>query len=158
VVPGRTNTLTIEADRPGEYAGTCVEYCGLSHANMRLKVIAHTSEEYSRWVAEQQRPAVAPAGGEAAEGKKIFEAQACVSCHTIRGTKGNGTTGPDLTHFASRDGFAGLIFERTDGNLRRWLRDAPAIKPGSKMPAGVAELGLSEDDIDALVAYLQSLK
>lgn len=158
VVPGRTNHLTLEADEPGEYSGTCVEYCGLSHANMRLTVIAHSPQDFERWVAGQLRPAVAPTDELAMEGKRIFEAQACVGCHTIRGTKGEGTTGPDLTHFASRDAFAGYIFPRTDENLREWLRDAPGEKPGSKMPAGIAEMGLTEDDITALIAYLQSLR
>jgi cytochrome c oxidase subunit 2 len=159
VVPGRTNHLTIQADKPGDYFGTCVEYCGLSHANMRLNVIAHTPTDYQRWLDEQRAPPVEPTGGLAAEGKKIFEAQQCVSCHTIRGTKGTGTTGPDLTHFASRDYFAGYIFKRTDENLlREWLRDAPGQKPGSKMPAGIADMGLSEDDITALIAYLQGLR
>ena len=160
VVPGRVNHLTLEADRPGEYAGTCVEYCGLSHANMRLKVFAHTPEGFERWVESQRAEAVRPRGGLAARGERIFQEQQCITCHTIRfeGSKAEGTTGPDLTHFASRTTFAGGIFERTDENLVEWLRDAPARKPGSKMPAGVASLGLTESDIEALVAYLQTLR
>lgn len=83
-----------------------------------------------------------------------------MTCHTLRfdGSKAKGTTAPDLTHFAGRSSFAGAIFERTDENLEEWLRDAPAQKPGSKMPAGVAKMGLTEDDITALVAYMQSLR
>jgi cytochrome c oxidase subunit 2 len=158
VVPGRTNKLTIEADRPGEFYGTCVEYCGLSHANMRLRVFAHSEEDFGRWVSEQKRSSMVPAGGLAAQGKRILEGQQCATCHTVRGTKAEGTTGPDLTHFASRTTFAGAIFPRTEENLRRWLADAPGEKPGSKMPAGVAEMGLSTDDIQALIAYLQSLR
>lgn len=159
VVPGRTNYLTIQADRTGEFAGTCVEYCGLSHANMRLKVFAHSPEGYDRWVADQKR-APGAVSGLAAKGRRIFESQECVTCHTIEGTKGNGETGPDLTHFASRTTFAGAIFvnDEENQNLRRWLIDAPAEKPGSKMPAGVATMGLTDDDIDALIAYLQTLR
>lgn len=160
VVPARTNHVTIQADRPGEYAGTCVEYCGLSHANMRLKVFAHTPADFKRWVTSQKKDARRPKGGMALKGERIFQRQQCVTCHTLRfdGSKAKGTTGPDLTHFAGRTSFAGAIFERTDENLTEWLRDAPARKPGSKMPAGVATLGLTEDDITALVAYLQSLR
>ena len=157
-VPGRTNYLTIEADRPGEFAGTCVEYCGLSHANMRLKVFAHERADYMRWLDEQRADAASPAGGLAARGERIFMGQQCVTCHTIRGTKAEGTTGPDLTHFASRTTFAGSIFESNERNLRRWIADAPAEKPGSKMPSGVNDMGLSDEDITALVAYLQSLR
>ena len=45
VVPGHPNTLTIEANRPGEFLGQCAEYCGLSHANMRLRVIAQSESD-----------------------------------------------------------------------------------------------------------------
>jgi len=159
VVPGRTNNLTIQADRPGTYEGACVEYCGLSHANMRLKVIAHDADDFEQWAREQAADAREPSGGLAARGKRVFEEGQCVSCHTIRGSeKSTGTTAPDLTHFASRTSFAGGIFTSTEGNLRRWLADAPAEKPGSKMPAGIATMGLTTEDIDALIAYLQSLR
>lgn len=157
LIPGRENHLQLEADEPGTYLGTCAEYCGLSHANMRFAVIAHDPADFERWVAGQRRAAADPTGALALEGKRVFEAQACVGCHTIRGTKGEGTTGPDLTHFASREKFAGYIFDRDEASLREWLIDAPGVKPGSKMPAGVAELGLSDDDITALIAYLQGL-
>jgi cytochrome c oxidase subunit 2 len=160
VVPGRINHMTIQADRPGEYAGTCVEYCGLSHANMRLKVFAHTPADYERWVTDQLEDAARPRRGPAREGEQVFQEKQCVTCHVIRfdGSKAKGTTGPDLTHFAARSSFAGAIFERTDENLAEWVRDAPSQKPGSKMPSGVATMGLTEDDIEALVAYLQSLR
>lgn len=160
VVPGRTNHVTIQADRPGEYAGTCAEYCGLSHANMRLRIFAQYPSEFRRWLSEQRRDAFRPRRGLALKGERIFQSQQCVTCHTLRfdGSKAKGMVGPDLTHFASRTTFAGSIFERTDQNLTEWLRDAPSRKPGSKMPAGVATLGLSESDIEALVAYLQSLR
>jgi cytochrome c oxidase subunit 2 len=160
VVPGRTNHVTIQADRPGEYAGTCVEYCGLSHANMRLKVFAHDPDDFEQWIEEQRADAVRPRSGLALRGERIFQRQQCVTCHTLRfdGSKAEGTTAPDLTHFASRTSFAGAIFERTNEKLTEWLRDAPAQKPGSKMPAGIAAMGLSEEDIEALVVYLQSLR
>jgi cytochrome c oxidase subunit II len=159
VTPGRTNRLTIQADRPGEYDGTCVEFCGLSHANMHLRVYAHDPDDFDRWAQEQAADAREPDGGLAAKGKAVLESKQCVDCHTIRGSeKVKGTTAPDLTHFASRWGFAGDIFVRNERNLRRWLTDAPAAKPGSKMPAGVSQMGLTSDDITALIAYLQSLR
>ncbi len=157
VVPGRTNYLNIEADRVGEFAGTCVEFCGLSHANMRLKVFAHSPEDFDRWIADQ-KAAPATATGLAAKGKTVLEAKQCISCHTIQGTKATGATAPDLSHFAGRTTFAGGIFVNNEENLRRWLADAPSEKPGSKMPAGIAEMGLTDDDITALIAYLQSLE
>jgi cytochrome c oxidase subunit 2 len=158
VVPGWTNHLTIEASQPGTYLGQCVEYCGLSHANMRLRVIAQTPADFEAWLANQAKPLAAQTTADAMAGKKVFLAQACTGCHTIRGTSAQGDVGPDLTHFATRDAFAGDIFPRNDHNLRLWLTDAPGEKPGSKMPAGVAQLGLTQKDITLLIAFLQSLR
>ena len=79
------------------------------------------------------------------------------TCHTIEGTPAQGKVGPNLTHFASRGTFAGSIFDNNADNLRRWLKNAPAEKPGSIMP-DAQQLGISDDDIQALVAYLQSLR
>ncbi|MGH3440780.1 MAG: cytochrome c oxidase subunit II [Nitriliruptorales bacterium] len=160
VVPGRTNFLKIHADEPGEYLGQCAEYCGLSHANMRTRVIAMPPDEFDAWAEANARPQEGEPEGELAQrGRDIFFTGACVGCHTIRGTDASATVGPDLTYFGDREWFAGTIFENTDENLREWLRDPPAMKP--MMPdtgSGMPFLGLTEEEIDALVAYLQSLK
>ena len=153
VVPGRTNRMQFEATEPGTYWGQCTEFCGLSHANMRLRVIAHEPAEFEQWLLEQQQPAAATVSGAAAEGQEIFT-QNCVNCHAIKGTDAQATTGPDLTHFASRDTFAGAMFENNTENLKRWIDNPPAVKPGAQMP----DYGLSAQEIDAVVAYLQTLE
>ncbi len=157
VVPSRTNHLNIEAPHPGTYLGTCVEFCGLSHANMRLRVIAQTPSDFAKWAAGQAQNLHMPTSALGQKGMKTFLAQQCVGCHTIRGTAAAGNVGPDLTHVASRETFAGGIFDFNTRNLRKWLTDAPAEKPGSKMPAGVATMGLSKGDIQALIAFLEGL-
>jgi cytochrome c oxidase subunit 2 len=157
-VPGRINHLTIQANEPGEYLGQCAEYCGLSHANMRAKAIAHEPAEFDQWVADQM--ADAQDDPAVAEGKNLFltgrfaEGQNCATCHAVKGTEAAGITGPNLTHVASRTRFAGSMFEFNEENLRQWLEDPPERKPGSKMP----DLNLNDDQIDDLVAYLMSLK
>lgn len=153
VVPGRTNRMQFEATEPGTYWGQCTEFCGLSHANMRLRVIAHEPADFQQWLAEQQQPAAASVSGAGAEGQDIF-LQNCVSCHAIKGTDAQGTSAPDLTHFATRETFAGAMFENNTENLKRWIDDPPAVKPGAKMP----DYGLSAQEIDAVVAYLQTLE
>ena len=158
VVPARTNHLKLEATHPGTFLGTCVEFCGLSHANMRLRVIAETPAEFEKWAANQAKPFHPPTSAAAQRGMKIFLAQQCVGCHTIRGTSAAGNVGPDLTHVATRETFAGGIFRFNSHNLRLWLTDAPAEKPGSKMPAGVATMGLTQSDITSLIAFLEGLK
>ena len=155
VVPGRTNHMTLEADEPGVYFGQCAEFCGFSHANMLLRVVAHDPADFDEWVAANSAvpESVTELTGEAAEGAALFRSKGCASCHTVEGYAA-GTLGPNLTHLHQRDVFAGAMFELDERNLRKWLRDPPGEKPGSLMP----NLDLSEDDITRLIAYLDTLK
>lgn len=160
LIPNNVNTMWLKADEPGVYFGQCAEFCGLSHALMRFRVIAEPREEFDRWVQGQMRPPVTPTEELATEGARIFAEEAlaggqrCVFCHTVEGLQIQGTTGPNLSHVASRSTIAAALMERTDENLARWLKDPPAMKPGSIMP----NLALTESQIGALVAYLQTLE
>ncbi len=152
--PNHVNFTWIQANTPGFYYGQCAELCGAGHANMRAVVIAKAPEEFDQWVRGQQAGPAEPADALAQQGKLIFSTGACIGCHTINGTAANGKTGPNLTHVASRTAVAGGILNNTEGNLRRWLSNPPGVKPGSIMP----NLNLTRTEIDALTAYLQSLK
>jgi cytochrome c oxidase subunit II len=153
VVPGRDNHLTIEAPNPGTYLGQCTEYCGLSHANMRMRVVAQAPQDFQAWLQQQLQPAAAQPPPDVLV---IMQRLGCGGCHTIGGVENFvGTIGPNLTHFAARDAFAGDTFARNDENLAKWLRDAPGQKPGADMPS--FEGKLSDADVSALVAYLDSL-
>lgn len=156
VVPGRVNTLNLAADEPGTYFGQCQEFCGLSHANMKFRVIAHEPADFDAWVQSQLAEAAAPPS---AEVEQLLPT--CFACHVIAGVGGPDPTGPpppitgpDLTHIASRQAIAAGLLPNTEEGLATWLRDPPAVKAGSKMP----DYGLTEDQIDALVEYLRSLR
>jgi cytochrome c oxidase subunit 2 len=154
VVPGRQNHMNLVGEEVGTYLGQCTEYCGLSHANMRMRAIVQTPADFQAWVDAQRQPAApAPADGPAAQGANLFTTKGCAGCHTVRGVS-NGEVGPDLTHVYSRKSFAGSMFEMSPANLSTWLRDPPGVKPGSKMP----NLNLSSEEVTNLVAYLQTLK
>lgn len=156
VVPGRVNHMHYEADKPGEYPGQCTEFCGLSHANMRLKAIAMAPADFDAWVASQKAPVATPATGTpAADGLALFGQRGCAGCHTVDGVS-TGTVGPNLSHFASRTSFAGSIFENNDENLRKWLADPLGVKPGNDMKIPGAKL--NPDEITKLIAYLDSLR
>jgi len=160
MVPGRTNYMQIEAEEPGTYWGQCAEFCGLSHGYMRLKVVAHDEAEWDEWVTRNQQPAEAAKDADSAAGEQLFVTRGCAGCHTINGLEGaNGKVGPDLTHLYSRSYFAGASFELNERNLRRWLRDPPAMKPMvPENNQGMPDLGLSEEEITQLIAYLETLK
>ena len=152
VVPGRLNRLTFTAETPGEYRGQCAEFCGVSHANMGMRVIVDAPEAFARWVAAQKTELAEPAGL-AAEGKAIFARSACVGCHTIRGVS-SGALGPDLTTFGSRHTLAAGLLPISVDNVAAWLKNPPALKPDAKMPA----LGLTDEQARAVATYLIGLK
>jgi cytochrome c oxidase subunit II len=165
VVPGRVSHLRIEADEPGVYLGQCAEFCGLAHADMRQRVFAHTPSEFEAWAAAQAQPAVIPAEGAAAAGWETFQV-ACASCHAIDGTDARATLAPNLTHFASRTSFGGASISNTREHLRQWLRDPSSLKPmqpeRNDLEAGrilgMPALGLTEQQIDELIAFLETLE
>jgi cytochrome c oxidase subunit 2 len=153
-IPGSRTRIVLTADAPGEYHGQCAEFCGASHANMRHLAVVQAPEAFAAWAAKQAEPALTPPDGSpAAAGRELYRAGTCVGCHTVRGVSG-GRLGPDLTHFGSRRTIAGGILPNTPENLARWVRQAPAVKPGSLMP----EQKLSDPEVTALVAYLHSLR
>jgi len=154
-INGAVNKSWLKADRPGDYYGQCAELCGASHANMRLVVTALSPAEFQAWAANQAGEAVEPDEAAAQAGQQAFLGAGCAGCHVVRGVpQALGQTGPDLTHVASRPYLAGGILANTPYNLARWLANPPGLKPGSLMP----NLNLAQADIDALVAYLQTLK
>ena len=157
-IPGRHNHLTLEAVKPGTYLGQCAEYCGLSHANMRLRVIAHSPADFATWEANQQKAAAIPTGTDAAAtGATLFKSKGCSGCHTINGYSA-GQVGPNLTHLYSRQVFAGAIFPLDEQHLTRWLRDPPAEKPMLPQNGlGMPNLKLSDQEISSLIAFLQTL-
>jgi cytochrome c oxidase subunit 2 len=203
-VPGLYNPLKLQADEPGVFRGQCTEFCGLSHANMRMLVRAVSASDYDAWVRNQLKDHAAdPTNPVAAEGKKVWQAL-CAQCHVIKGindAKMKETppplvagVAPDLTHFMTRGTFAGSIFNlyepvSSDGQplpmsdvaaagdpgavltggpvntatvnrvtLEAWLRNAPALKPMYPQGGrGMPNLNLTEEQIDQLVAFLETL-
>jgi cytochrome c oxidase subunit II len=205
-VPGRVHTLRMQADEPGIYAGQCTEFCGLSHARMRMEAVALTQADFATWVENQLQPYTAPAEGTlAAAGEGQFTAQ-CARCHQVNGlvdSSGNPVlsnpdtqvvsgAAPNLTNLLTRTTFAGATWDllteqcRADlyaaspeefgalylrgagregclneVELRRWLRNAPAMKPmyADEIPyRGMPNLNLEAAQIDELIAYLLERK
>ncbi len=157
VIPGHDNTMWLQADTAGWYRGECAEFCGTQHAHMDFLVHAVSSSDYQAWVTQQQQVAAKSTDALAQAGAKYFAASACIGCHAVNGvttTDPSKLIGPDLTHFGSRQYIAGGVSLNTPANLAAWLHDPQAVKDGSDMP----NLHLTTDQINELVAYLESLK
>lgn len=151
MVPGRRNTLPIQADGPGVFAGQCAEYCGGPHALMGFVVIAHEPAAFDRMMAARRGPR--PVSDE--RGRQLFRSTGCAACHRIAGTEANGMAGPDLTHVGSRRSLGAGILPNNRGTLAGWIGDSQAIKPGNRMPPYKT---LSAADLQALAAYLEARK
>ncbi|HYR94132.1 MAG TPA: cytochrome c oxidase subunit II [Methylomirabilota bacterium] len=154
MIPGHTNHLRLYAPRAGAYSGQCAEFCGLEHAWMRISVIADEPADFARWLAAQSAPRLPPSGAVAEAGERVFTANVCASCHTIRGTGAAGLAGPDLTHVGSRRTLGTGVLANDDAGMRAWIADPQRYKPGVFMP----QVPLSAADLTALVAYLRSLQ
>lgn len=154
LVPGRSNSLLLRADKPGLYRGQCAEFCGLQHSHMALMVVAQAPADYARWAAAQRNGRAAPADPQVAAGEAAFMAKPCSACHTIRGTQARGTTGPDLTHVGSRLTIAAGLLETTRGSLAAWIADPQTLKPGNNMPM----VPLTSGELRSISAYMESLK
>jgi cytochrome c oxidase subunit 2 len=153
-VPGHPNSIWLEADTAGSYAGSCSEFCGTEHAWMRFTVIAQPPAEFAAWEKAQLQPSVPPATAEAQQGEQIFMQMSCVSCHEINGTAAQAHVGPELTHLAARSMIGSGILDNTPVNLRLWLRNPQLVKPGAEMP----NFEFTEDQVNELTAYLETLR
>jgi cytochrome c oxidase subunit 2 len=142
LLPDGVNTLVLEADVPGVHRTECAEFCGLHHAAMELTVVA-----------DQSQPSETPGEAATRRGQELFMESGCAQCHTIRGTAADGTTGPDLTHFASRSEIGAGVVPNTPEDLAAWIADPHEVKDGIAMPAA----DLSDAELEDLVAYVGTL-
>jgi len=154
LIPGRVTDIQILPQKTGTYRGQCAEFCGVQHANMALDVTVESKADFERWVHAQQRPAFAPLTKLQLAGYRYVTTRECSACHNITGTPASGQVAPDLTHFASRRSIAAGTLPMSTGNLYGWVADPQSQKPGNKMPT----IGLSPDDLHAVVAYLGTLR
>jgi cytochrome c oxidase subunit 2 len=152
VIPNKVNVMWIDPESAGLYLGQCAQYCGTQHALMLLRVYADSPADFTAWAVHQREPAVESSS--AAEGRSVFEHNACIDCHTIAGTVATGRFGPDLTHLASRATIASGAVPNTPGNLRQFVDNPAHFKPGVLMPP----MHLSAHDLDAVTTYLTTLR
>jgi cytochrome c oxidase subunit 2 len=155
LVPGITNHLRIQADRPGRFEGRCAEYCGAEHALMRLLVVAEPPAGFAAWMANQSAPARAPFDPVAQAGRSVFESRGCPLCHRVRGTSAAGTVGPDLTHFGTRARLGANSLPNEHAYVMAWATRAQFFKPGVLMP-NITDF--KETELDSVATYLQALQ
>jgi len=152
LIANHVNSMWMDPQKPGLYLGQCAQFCGSQHALMLLRVYVDTPAQFATWINNQQQQAQQDPVG--AAGRRVFETQACMNCHTISGTAATGRFGPDLTHLMSRATLASGAMDNTPANLRQWIKSPDTFKSGALMPA----MQLSDKQLDEITAYLETLK
>jgi len=150
-IPGQKTLLHFTPKEVGNYYGFCAELCGPSHARMLFRALVVPKEEFDRLVeaAKAYTPPVADA-----RGQEVFQ-QNCMACHGVQGKMPPVVLGPELGFMGNRVSLGAGIVDYTPENLKAWIKDPASMKPGVKMP-GFPQL--SEEDLDALVRYLDGLR
>lgn len=161
MIPGRSNRLRIEVEKPGVWRGQCAEYCGAQHAKMAFFVVAENGDEFAAWLQNQRRPAREPGDAFRQRGKTLFlskdcgQKECCADCHSVRGTAAKEDHGPDLTHVGGRRSIVAGMLPNNPGTLAGWIASSQHLKPGSHMPSFDR---FSGEDLRALASYLESLQ
>ena len=89
----------------------------------------------------------------AADGKAVYDAKKCSTCHAIKGVGGKAST--DL---------GGVATKLKAEDIKKWLVDAAAMekalakKPMMTMSGYLKTAKLTDADVDALMAFLATLK
>ena len=144
--------------RPGRYRADLADIEAAFVTDDRFRDSDCRAEMWAEWVEAMQAPVEKPTDGLAAEGDELFAQKGCAGCHQVDGeyeeVATDAPSAPNLTKLFTRDCFAGCIYDLDDRNeLEAWLRN-PQRKDGSLMVIGE----LTEDEIDRLYAYLETLR
>ena len=159
-VPGAINTIWFTPDRQGTYDLFCAEYCGYGHSDMLTKAVVMGEEEFSKWGFEDKAATgTGPAGGLAERGEGLVQSKGCAGCHSV---DGSARVGPSLKSI-----FGHRVVVSTDGEKRELVIDEAYVKrsieePGADVvegyPAVMPVLGLTEGEIEAVAAYIKTLR
>jgi cytochrome c oxidase subunit II len=149
VLPDRYTTIWFTATQPGQYTLYCAQYCGTDHAAMLGQVVAMTPGEYANWLNTGPTAFQSPA----AQGRKMFQQYGCVDCH-------------ETGHAPPLQGLFGQPVLLSDGSTviadQNYIRQK-LLTPSATIPAGYQPImpsfagRLSEEDILALIAYIESI-
>jgi len=168
-VPGQVSRFWFTPTVAGRYEALCAQLCGVGHPNMRGFVVVEDAANFGAWQAalptfastQAKAPGI-PAGAVAAgggarveQGRALAEAKGCVACHTIDGSPRVGPSWKGL--YGKTETMADGSTARVDeAYLRSFIRD-PQARQVKGFPPVMPKIELSDEELAALVAYIQSL-
>lgn len=155
VIPGRYHSLWFQATRTGVFPVQCTQYCGTNHSYMLTAVKVLEKDAYADWLAE----ASDPGKGKTPEqfGAILFTKRGCSACHSTDGSKGVGPSWKGV--FGSQENTSAGAVTVDEAYLRESI-----LEPNTKVVAGFQPVMptfkgvLSDREVDALIAYIKTLK
>lgn len=156
LVPGAYTTTWFQATEAKDVTILCAEYCGTGHSDMMGRIMVMEEPKFKEWLDQ------AGGGGKdlppAELGKKLFVSRTCSTCHSLDGTR---ITGPTLKGvFGRTEPLEGGTSVMVDEN---YVRES-VLDPGTKVvlgyPASMPTFRglLKDNEIDAIIAYLKTVK
>ncbi len=154
LVPGKENYMWFIPNIEGSYEILCAEYCGLRHSFMEAKTRIVTEEEFQKWLAEETP--IAPED----KGLIVLQNNACISCHSLDGSK---LVGPS---FKGLFGSERLVIDA--GKELSVIADSSYLKrailePDKEIVKGYTpgmmrsyDKVITDDDIKSIIAYLEN--
>jgi len=156
VIPGYNNYLWFRPISRGTFDIFCTEYCGLAHSGMTAKVVVVDSLEFKKWLADLKVTGTGPEH----PGLAIIKANACLTCHSLDGTK---IIGPSLKGiFGTKRTVVTNNSEREvvadDEYIKRSILDpnADVVKGFNKGLMQSYKETLKAEDIDKIVDYFKT--
>jgi cytochrome c oxidase subunit 2 len=148
-IPGFVRDTWFRAEKTGDFYGQCAELCGKEHAYMPIHVKVLSAEDYSKWVAGEQKKLAAKQDDPSKvwtqaeltqRGEKVYAAN-CAACHQPNG-KGAGPIKPV-------DGSAIVLDADKNKQIAVLLNGAA----GGAMPAWKQ---LSDTEIAAVITFTKN--
>ena len=166
VVPGMYSTAWFEATKKGMVQVFCTEYCGApegkdgnqGHSNMLGKVRVVDQKEFDKFLAEGPKMPDECEGDPACWGKILYENKQCGTCHGV-----DGVSQQPAPNFK---GLWGRMETMSDGKVikvdENYVRES-ILMPQAKIVKGyegvlMSLYRFSDNEVDALIAYIKSLK
>lgn len=150
LIPGRVNSIRLQADQPGIMRGQCAEFCGSGHAHMIFRVHVLSQADFDNWQQRRQQAVTVPAEHQPAA--EAFR-QHCGDCHTITGIS-NGSGAPDLSNIGARRLLGSGRRRGEDIGIAEWLQTHPTSVQGTDTPP---HQQLAPEHHDAIAAWLETL-
>jgi cytochrome c oxidase subunit 2 len=165
MVPGMVTSFWFTPTKAGRYEVLCAQLCGVGHFNMRGIVVVEDEALFQAWLKQQPTFALAltgaaasaqPAAGLPAQGRSLAQAKGCVACHSADGSAGVGPSWKGL--YGKQETLAdGSVVAANEEYLKKSIRE-----PAAEVVKGYAPImpktELSDEEISALLAYIESLK